>query len=745
MRKIILLSLLLVMVFFNQTQAQTGYPKKFDRFDSTSTLFGIKGLQEDANHYILYNDYHVLKVDQLNGSTDTFYVSTELIQDAFIDSMGNFGLLLSNKLLIEQAGNWQAIIIPTGANALKAMVDSSGAIFVVSTADSIFKYQYGNWVNSKLYFPSTYEHFKCFVAANNHHCLIAATPHITSKIFEFDGNDLILKYSLPCNCNTNLEMDPNGNMWYLSNGSLKKMSVNGFENSVYIPNPGIIASFKLAGSNGEFWYSKSSDSLYYFDGTNKSFVFTEEDNLNLFKVQNNKLLVLNKTKQNLYENQNVMSFIAGIQGNQLINRFNFRKPVISQNVNAILVCDVYSTHFQNEFLIATNEGLYLRRNQFNSRITYKKWDTLNSALPTNSIYDMASYDDLNLINQDTVYLATDKGIIKVGIEQDSLIVYQIINHQNSDLPSDTVTALCFKDKINNSELWAGTFSKGVAKLYSNGIIQVVDSTNSLLPSNEIKHISIKENIVCITTKHGFLVLTDTIQRPYSTFNSGLLTDDLNSVNIYTKYNLAGSNADKYVLIVNTNGLGFALVDTSNIWHYYNTQNQNFSIDTVVFYDFWNSFGYELFVGTSQGVKIISGNPSSINSNDWNIVNYPNNLKTVDFHLKMIDCMLFGYRGGVLCKNGIIAFQECVDGVIDRGKNLPTFETYFNGNHLMIKQNFTGVFLLDVYDITGKRIHTVKEIATESSEISMPSLNEGIYLVKLYNESQTYTKKVLYTK
>jgi hypothetical protein len=740
-RKILFLLPLLVL-FFGKTFAQLGIEKRFDRFDSVSTLLGVKGLNEDANSFILYNDYSVLKVDKVNGNIDTLYLSAEIIVDAFVDSTGKYGILLSKKILLDQSGSWLTVNIPTAANALNVMVDSSGAIFVASAVDSIFKYQNGNWVNSKLYFPNSLEYFKSFVGSNHHRCLIYSTNR---KVYEFDGNNLILKYNLINNYGiTNMDVDQNENLWFLSYGVLKKMSLNGFENNVSMPNPGNISSFKLTGANGAFWYCKNGDSLFYFDGTIKYFVFSEKDYLTLFKVHNNRLVVLNKTTYNNYENNNTMSFLAHIQDSLLINRFNFSKPLIGQNVNAILVCNAYSPVYRNQFLIATDNSLYLRRTDFNYNIVYKRWDTLNCSLPTNKIFDMASYLNYNYGYNDTFYLATNKGIIKAGIESDSLIIYEVFNQQNANLPSDTIIKLGVKHSSNTTEIWAGTLDKGVARINENGTTLLLDTTNSLLPSNSIRHIALIDEVVCITTNHGFLVVVDTMQQSFTTANANLLTEDINSVNVY-RNNYIWNNPYKYELIVNTNGAGFALIDTSNIWHYYNTQNQNFNCDTVYFFDRWEMYGYSLFVGTSNGVKEIAGFSNNINYMEWEISNQENNLRSVDFHAVETNCAEVSYRGGLLCKNGIIGFEACFGGYSEMNKSKPIFEASFNDSQLMVNFKLSGAFKLDLLDINGRLVFTFNSIKTGSYNFPIPPLDQGIYLVRLYNAKEAFSNKVMYSK
>jgi len=300
-----------------------------------------------------------------------------------------------------------------------------------------------------------------------------------------------------------------------------------------------------------------------------------------------------------------------------------------------------------EFLIGTNDGLIQKKYNYGFENSYQIWDSANSELPSNHIYNIDTKLDLNSWGaDDTLYLATNSGLVKALLNEDSLHVIEIINAQNTSLPFDNVSVL-FIEQQNGllANIWLGSFDKGAAMIDAYGFISVYDTFNSLLPSNHIKAIMSNSEIICIVTDHGFMTIKDSVQQVYTMANSGLLTEDINTVEVFRSYYVGG--AYNYDLLIGTSGFGFAILDASNLWHHYNTTNQNFDSDTVYYYRSGVPWLGSL-LGTNNGIKIIDGSANNVGYANLVIQNDGNNKKNVDSDYKDVKCASFGNRFGSLC-------------------------------------------------------------------------------------------------
>lgn len=744
MRKIILILLFTFSFFFNEVKAQFNSGYFYDRFDSINNMFNINGIKENDSAYFLWDNNSVNKLDKLSGSIERIYYSYTYIIDGFIDSTGNFGFLSPHQLYRFQSANWNSENLPTNYNAKACMVDSSGSIFVATYGDSLFKLNNGNWTKYALNFQSTDEHIVGLISGYNHECLVVSQLYSSKRIYKMVANNFVFVYDISTNNMSHVEIDENNYVWYMDGNVLKKRNATN-NVTVPIPSSGYLTGFELSSQTGKFWVQKNNnntDSLYYFNGSNWQLADYGNGPHAIFKTRHNKILYKNKSAINYTPDDSINSTLKVIDTTSIINVYQFKQALIQGGATSILAWQSAGINSEIEFLIGTHHGIYLRKGDLNYiPLSYNNVDTSNSLLPTNFITDLAVRDYANSVYFDTIFIGTDKGIFKAWLNYDSLIVYSSLNQQNSDLPSDSITKLVFNNSSSSQELWIGTSNAGLVKMNSNGVITVFDTLNSELPSNKIKDIVVSEDFICVTTSKGLLIMNDTLQQSYTMLNSGLLTEDINSFNIYRNYGSSSNNQYKYELIVNTNGFGFAIVDTNNIWHYYNTQNQNFDCDTSYYFSKVDIFNNICLIGSS-GLKQIYGAANNISSSNYLDFNNYNDDIVADISIHKINCLSFGFRSGILMGNGILSLLDCYGSTFENELQNNDLRAQMLAGKISLISNLTGNYKFECYDIQGKIVHDETILLNQNIDISIPALSSGIYLIRLFNLNENHTLKVV---
>ena len=718
----------------------------FERFDSINVT-NIKGIKENQQNYYFWDDYNIMSLDKASGVSEKIYHSEEKIIDGFIDSTGYFGFIKNKYLISLQSGTWIQEIIPSDSLPLNCMVDSSGAIFIAFKKDSLCKFENGNWTKFGVYTGFTYENVIKVFPGYHHECLVmGGIPNSSSKrIYKLNSSSIVYFNSINTTNDKNIEYDSLGYCWHREYNIIKKCALNGVITYFTVPGPGYISNFRLSKENGKLWiqkyYSNGVDSVFYFNGLNWNFVYSTNQEIYLYKTRADELLILNNTTISNIPINNIYTYLKVINDYTLVNYYPLILPLISDSIHTIGVWQYSDNEGEIEFIIGTHKGIYLRkRNWVDNNNSFIKIDSSNSALPNNNVLDIELKDYSGFALYDTLFIATNKGLVKARIVSDSLEVIQLFNSVNSGLPSDSLTKVVFNKYYSNQELWIGTNNNGLAKMNSNGTFIVFDTLNSMLPSNSIKNISIKDNIVCVSTANGFLILIDSIQHKYTMSNSGLLTQNINSVDVYKTYGIIGSNSFKYELIVSTNGYGFAIVDTNQIWHYYNTQNQNFLCDTVYFYRNLDYYENELLF-TNCGIKSIYDFFGNLSINDYYQYNDNESSNAIDIKSSLIDCFSNGYRAGAITGNGILSLVECYWSTQEiENTNMQINASIFE-NNLVIESKLIGEFMLEFYDSNGKIILTESVSMNGKLFMSLPKISDGFYFLRLFNSSENYPIKV----
>jgi hypothetical protein len=738
MKANISITILLILGVNSNLKAQwNDYSFYYNSIDSINTTSIMRANEDSANYYLHLSNFHLVAVNKITNNIDT--ILQEYLSNIFIDSAGTLWVSNNNSIKSYQNNTWQTVAIPNGYVSAGCIVDSSGAICFKALGDSLFKYKNNNWVKVKLNFPGSNEHIAGVISGPHHECLVYSNFNSLLNIYQIQGANLNLSYQLPPV--NYFKFDDNGRIWYMQSGALKYMETNGNIVQVPLPNSVTVFDYVISDIGNKIWLVKLNgpNELFYFDGANWQSVFATNKNLGLFKTKGSKIYLFQNNS--FYQTENAV--LRVFEDTTLIKKIAIGKPFVAAEVTSILVDDSYNGNGQNDYILGTKKGLVVKKGYSD---LFNTWDTLNSAMPSNCIYSLGvNHNSWFWGVTDTLLIGTDKGLIKAGVEyNDSLNIYQVYNTQNSDLPSDTITSIVTGNEYFTSEnIWLGTLNKGAAMLDANGSFTLIDTSNSLLPSNNIININYSNNFVGIATDHGFMTIIDTVQQVYTMTNSGLLTEDVNFVAIYNSY-YPGNGVYKYDLIVGTNGFGFAIIDTSNQWHYFNVTNGNFNSDTV-YYLKDNVDLYGRLIGTENGIYQIANDLNNPIFAEIVVQNIGSDYRNKKADGCTVLCGSEGYRFVSLGDNGVTRFQVCYGSVNEKANEISEIKSWFYGNQLYYESVLNGSYKLDIFDLLGKNIYNCSVVFPNKSSLMIPNINEGIYLVKFSNGSQSFSSKVIHVK
>lgn len=738
MKANISITILLILGVNSNLKAQwNDYSFYYNSIDSINTTSIMRANEDSANYYLHLSNFHLVAVNKITNNIDT--ILQEYLSNIFIDSAGTLWVSNNNSIKSYQNNTWQTVAIPNGYVSAGCIVDSSGAICFKALGDSLFKYKNNNWVKVKLNFPGSNEHIAGVISGPHHECLVYSNFNSLLNIYQIQGANLNLSYQLPLV--NYFKFDDNGRIWYMQSGALKYMETNGNIVQVPLPNSVTVFDYVINDVGNKIWLVKLNgpNELFYFDGANWQSVFATNKNLGLFKTKGSKIYLFQNNS--FYQTENAV--LRVFEDTTLIKKIAIGKPFVAAEVTSILVDDSYNGNGQNDYILGTKKGLVVKKDYSD---LFNTWDTLNSAMPSNCIYSLGvNHNSWFWGVTDTLLIGTDKGLIKAGVEyNDSLNIYQVYNTQNSDLPSDTITSIVTGNEYFTSEnIWLGTLNKGAAMLDANGSFTLIDTSNSLLPSNNIININYSNNFVGIATDHGFMTIIDTVQQVYTMTNSGLLTEDVNFVAIYNSY-YPGNGVYKYDLIVGTNGFGFAIIDTSNQWHYFNVTNGNFNSDTV-YYLKDNVDLYGRLIGTENGIYQIANDLNNPIFAEIVVQNIGSDYRNKKADGCTVLCGSEGYRFVSLGDNGVTRFQVCYGSVNEKANEISEIKSWFYGNQLYYESVLNGSYKLDIFDLVGRNIYNCNVMFPNKSSVIIPQINEGIYLVKFSSGNQSFSSKVIHVK
>lgn len=731
--------LLLNLIFSIQLKAQFNDGFHYDRIDSVYQLGEINNVFETTLYYYAVGNYEVYQIDKVNQNPVLIYQNiATLISCSIKDSIGNIGIVSGKKLMLYDGQAWQSVQIPCGSILInQAMVDFDNRIYLGANSDSIYIYDNSTWIKKRILDPNNYFTTYKMLPGPNHEFRFYSYYTNPTCVMELQGETAVLITQLHAGYGTVLNYDSNSRLWFLKNGKIYRKNILNEIDSLVIP-PQYNANFynyTINKSGDKIWLTINNlnQHLVYFDGISwmqltNNFDLSGIDRRDFFLLSDHKLAeYISYPSDEAYLvihddslPENVISLMHQLQPaalNDILN-VNFLNG---------------STELQNQVLIASNIGLISKATGiFNNHTIYKIWDMGNTSLPTSNLLCMTTA--YNEYSTDTIYLGTDHGLIVAAIVGDSLIVYRNYNTQNSTLPSDTITSIQMGYNGTNV-IWMGTQHRGLIKYDFTGNFQAYNMDNSILPSNFVNSISTNmySSDVFVATNNGFArIANNTLLDVFTPDNSGMIHNNISFVS---------KNGSQY--IVGSNGGGLATFEDINQWTYYNTSNSALTNDTVYYVQEQNYPFYDIsFIGTGKGIyKFSNDNSGNLIFEELQISNAPNNLYHKKKSANYFPCGAFGNKLVSLSERGIVSFISCVSGIDDTDETVDD-KILFWGGSIHINGIKNGRYVMELYSIEGKKLISEIILVDSSYSKELPSLSEGVYLIRLSDEHQIMNAKVI---
>jgi len=285
-------------------------------------------------------------------------------------------------------------------------------------------------------------------------------------------------------------------------------------------------------------------------------------------------------------------------------------------------------------------------------INWTVYDTSNSSIPSNNIYDMKFDKNGNL------WMATNNGLVKFDGTN-----WEIFNTTNSGLLENAILSIEIDE---NGIIWIGFFNYGLMK-FDGTNWKKYQLSNSILPCNYIYAIEVdKKKSVWFGTYKGLIKQDRGNWTLYDSSNSGLVTTYHNNIEIHAlesdsiienlwigfkgkpllfKYDgqnwlkFDSSNSpftDGFInclrIDVNNNlwigaGLKYGLVKFDGInWNIYNTQNTNLTSNVVSDIEFdrngnlWLALRYIAYKNNDGQWIVYEGGLAKFDGNTWIVFN-----------------------------------------------------------------------------------------------------------------------------
>lgn len=261
----------------------------------------------------------------------------------------------------------------------------------------------------------------------------------TWKTFVHDPNN---RNSLESNRVMSLLGDDNGKLWigYQDEGlgifDLKTEQFQHFNLESRIPQPGSTVWKIFRDSKKRYWLCTRNDGLIWFDpekGTLKQFV---HDPLRPNSIPDNNIRTVLEDHSGQFWIGTENHGIAKLDLDTEIFESMIHEP---ENPNSISNNSIKSLHIErNQLWIGTNGGGLNRLDLQTGKI---KMLNVDSGLSNNVIYSILDDQNGNL------WLSSNKGITKVGLENESEDLFQITNYSNYDgLATEFNTGAFFKNE-----------------------------------------------------------------------------------------------------------------------------------------------------------------------------------------------------------------------------------------------------------------------------------------------------------
>ncbi len=738
MKKLIIAAIGFLALFLNfSVNAQFNGGFNYERIDSVYRLGRVYQTFETTLNYYLICKNEVYKIDKVNNNAELIYQnSLKSITQSFKDSLGNIGIVQENELKLYNGVSWHTINIPCSSFNIiaNALVDFDNNIFL-GAGDSLFIYNNNAWTLKKILDPgNNFTNYR-MLAGPNHEFRFYTNYSTPTYVFELQGQTAVVINQLHAGYDTRLHYDSSGRLWFSKGGKIYWKSMQNIVDSLSIPNPYNISysGFLINRDASKIWLTNdySNDTILYYDGVNWRQLYHNESLSNYYEFSYWKL-----GESKIIEFALEYSTGAG-------NLFVYEDTLLPQelptfyeiaNANLHDVLNINQDQngsFTNRVLIASSKGIIRKsKSVFEEASIYKVWDTNNSNLPSSNVLCMAT--PYNEYQSDTLYLGTDKGLVVAKIEDDSLIVYRTYDTQNSNLPADTITAIHF---VSYDNLWLGTKSNGLIRYSSSGGFTNYTKANSLLPSNHINSLCQDGylNAFFATTDSGFVRIdNNVIVEQFTPFNSGMIHANISFVKRIYAQTYVGSY-----------GGGLAKYSDLNLWTYYNTTNLNFNTDSIYYIVQANEpFYFRNLIGTNNGIVsfYIDNNAEPV-FEEMQIFGSSVPVSNIKNSANFYPCGAFGNKLVSLSNKGILNYINCLSSIKENQK---TEQHSFSliGNKLYLNSHLEGKFQLELYSIDGKNIYNEVVNLTPGFSANLPILSEGIYTVRMSNDSELYTGKVI---
>ena len=405
-------------------------------------------------------------------------------------------------------------------------------------------------------------------------------------------------------------------------------------------------------------------------------------------------------------------------------------------------------------------------NLYSNAQTWKNWNTLNSPLSTNQIFDLAIDSDNNkwlttldgvvkfdgsnwqtfntgnsplpnnqcysiAVEGRTIWIGSVQGLVKV----DSNFNWTIYNRQNSGLPFDNVISI---DIDASGNKWLGTldplgFDGGGLTKFDNLSWTSFNTVNSPISSDIVSNsFADKSGRIWIATNSGLDVLTNNLWTIYTPINSGL-----------ADYSIESTREDKIdsVFWIGTRS-GISKFDLrTNSWFTFDTSNaipSNLIIDVIV-----DSMNNKWFTSYDKGIV-------KYDNFSWTVFDS----STAGPFIKYAQKLCLDRNGGIWTNAGygLVYYGDTLLLNLEKensnSHSLNNILLYPNPtiNELnLINVSFQKLKNISVLNVQGEMVFESDlsdVLVCEKYHFDLPDLAKGIYFVKIQFENNIIVKKII---
>ncbi len=354
----------------------------------------------------------------------------------------------------------------------------------------------------------------------------------------------------------------------------------------------------------------------------------------------------------------------------------------------------------NIYAATYGEGIFVSTNDGNT------WSLMNTGIPINNYLYALTVDD------STFFAGTDSG------------VYLSTNFGNSWFGAGITDKISTSFAINGSNIFVGT-NAGIYLTTNNGSTWSI--VNNGLTDTIVQVLAINGNNIFAGTYGGGMFLSTNNGNTWSAMNNGLPTGNVVFYSLAISGNniFAGTNCGVY--LSTNNGLSWDL------------ENNGLPPAPLLVYDFSIS-GNTILAGTTFGVYQFSNNTNSWSAVNTGLTDSIYGISTLAIKGNYIFCSALGKS---IWKRPLSDFTGLLNNTSNNflslyiSPNPATNSLTLNLSQLKNFQNTT----VSIYDIQGKQLFQ-QNIKQAQTEIDIAAFTKGIYIIKVYNDSNTMQSKFI---